>query len=175
MKTKICSRCQKEKLLQDFNRDTTHIDGFQSACKKCRLIWRKKHKKELKLKAKIYYDTHQEKIKNTYYSPSGIYTALKSRARNRKIKFNLIKEDFISWYNKQEQKCHYCNRILEEINRNKFGRSNKLTIDRKNNNEGYEINNMVLCCMRCNYIKSDYFTEKEMIQIGQIIKNKVTK
>lgn len=172
MKTKICSKCKKELKINEFNKDRTHKDGFHSRCKSCRLIWRRKHKKELKIKAKIYYNTHQEKIKNSYYSPSGVYTALKSRAKQRTIPFNLNKEEFIKWYKKQTQICTYCGRTIEEINKTQFGRSNKLTIDRKDNNKGYELNNIVLACMRCNYIKSDYFTEQEMIQIGKIIKNR---
>lgn len=172
MKTKICTQCKKRKSIKEFNRDRTHKDGFHSRCKSCRLIWRRKHNKGLKIKAKIYYNTHQEKIKNSYYSPSGIYSALKSRAKQRKINFSLEKVLFIDWYISQEQKCHYCGKTLEQINEKKFGRTNKLTIDRKDNKKGYEINNIILACMRCNYIKSDYFTEQEMLQIGQIIKNR---
>jgi len=172
MLTKVCSRCIQRKSFEKFNRDMTHKDGLNSLCKSCRKIWRKKHKNELKIRAKIYYNTHQEKIKNSYYSPAGIYSSLKSRAKQRKLIFSIEKMGFIQWYNSQEQKCYYCNRTIEEVNKNKFGRSNELSIDRKNNNKGYELDNIVLACLRCNYIKSDYFTEEEMLQIGSIIKNR---
>ena len=172
MKNKICSRCKKSKSINKFGKDITHRDGLQSLCKSCRRIWREKNKNKLKERAKIYYDAHQDKIKSSYYSPSGIYTALKARAKQRDIKFNITKEDFIEWYNSQKQECYYCKQTLKEINKNQFGRSDKLTIDRKDNNKGYEIDNIVLACMRCNYIKSDFFTEEEMLQIGNIIKNR---
>jgi hypothetical protein len=162
----------QRKLLEKFDRDITHKDNLQSRCKFCRKVWREKNKHELKKRAQIYYHTHQEKIKSSYYSPAGIYSALKARAKQRKLIFSIEKIMFINWYNLQEQKCYYCGRTLEEINKNKFGRSNQLTIDRKDNNKGYELNNIVLACMRCNYIKSDYFTEQEMVQIGNIIKNR---
>lgn len=49
---------------------------------------------------------------------------------------------------------------------------NRLTIDRKNNNGNYCIDNIVLACYRCNTIKGDFFTEQEMLKIGKIIKER---
>jgi len=43
----------------------------------------------------------------------------------------------------------------------------RLTIDRIDNNFGYKINNIVLACGRCNLIKSNFFSSKEMKEIGQ--------
>jgi 5-methylcytosine-specific restriction endonuclease McrA len=172
MKTKICSKCKKIRRIENFNKDKTHRDGLQSRCKFCRNIWRVKNKAKLRKRAKIYYDTHQDKIKSTYYSPAGIYTSLKARAKHRNIIFDINKVNFINWYENQKQICHYCSRTLKEINQIKFGRSNKLTIDRKDNNKGYTLDNIVLACMRCNHIKSDYFTEQEMLRIGGIIMKK---
>ena len=87
------------------------------------------------------------------------------------------KTEFMFWYDNQEKKCHYCKRILDEIladtedslNR----RVRRLSIDRIDNSKGYTIDNIVLCCFRCNYTKSDFFTEKEMLKIGKIIQNKL--
>jgi len=45
--------------------------------------------------------------------------------------------------------------------------SNKLTLDRKNNNKPYTIKNIALACCRCNYIKSNLFTYKEMIKLAK--------
>jgi hypothetical protein len=49
---------------------------------------------------------------------------------------------------------------------------NRLTVDRLDNNKGYENGNLALSCMRCNGVKSDYFTEEEMLKIGKIIYDK---
>ena len=43
------------------------------------------------------------------------------------------------------------------------------------NDKGYETGNMALSCQLCNSIKSDFFTDEEMIGIGRIIKNKFKK
>jgi len=48
METKICSRCKKEQLTINFNKDKTKIDGFYTLCKSCRLNYRKTHKKQIK-------------------------------------------------------------------------------------------------------------------------------
>jgi hypothetical protein len=47
-----------------------------------------------------------------------------------------------------------------------------LTIDRKDNNFGYTSKNIVLACDICNVVKSNIFTEKEMLEIGKIIKKR---
>jgi len=80
---------------------------------------------------------------------------------------------YIEWYNKQEQICYYCKRTLNEINQDTKEQSQnyktRLSIDRKDSNKGYILNNIILACFRCNAIKSDYFTEQEMLKIGEII------
>jgi 5-methylcytosine-specific restriction endonuclease McrA len=88
------------------------------------------------------------------------------------IVITITKEEFIAWYNNQEQKCYYCDRTLGEIKRDiteQKTHKNRLTIDRKDNNGGYSINNIALACRRCNEIKGNYFTENKMLEIGKIL------
>lgn len=42
-----------------------------------------------------------------------------------------------------------------------------ITLDRKDNEKGYVKDNIVLCCSRCNLIKSNFFNEEEMLLIGK--------
>ena len=44
----------------------------------------------------------------------------------------------------------------------------RMTIDRMDSLKGYEQGNMVLCCVRCNHIKGDFFTQSEMVKIGNL-------
>ena len=128
---------------------------------------------------KIYDKTpkSKQKHKEYYQSIDGIYTHLRSGAKARKIEFSITQEEFITWYNNQEKKCYYCG--IDENKLNKYRlfamHYTRLTIDRKNNNKGYNLNNIVLACGRCNSIKSDFFTEQEMLKIGKIAKQKRTK
>jgi len=160
---KLCKTCDENKLLIKFAvHKRTKLDGnvvhyYDKICRKCR--------------------TKDYKKKMGYLSnPTYIYSALKCRcgSRKNKVSVEISRDDFVEWYNKQEQRCYYCQRTLQEylesgdsLNRN----FKKLSIDRLDNNKGYKLGNIVISCMRCNFIKGDYFTEKEMLKIGEIVKS----
>ena len=40
------------------------------------------------------------------------------------------------------------------------------------NSKGYEITNIVLCCTRCNKIKSSQLTYEDSIEIGKILEKR---
>ena len=125
----------------------------------------RKYRKEHKIYLKHY-------LRKYLLTANGIYSHLKYESKRRKIKILFTKKEFEHWYNKQEQICYYCARTVKEIINDKKERINvkfRLSIDRKNNKKGYTINNIVLACYRCNCIKSEYFTAKEMLKIGKIL------
>ena len=153
----------------------------------------KKEKK--RLRAQKYYAKNKDRIylrnkqkresnreshnayRNNYRTknPSGIYDVLKQGAKKRNIAVTVSREDFVNWYKIQDRVCFYCKRDEPTvINDNHFiiRKAKRLTIDRMNNDRGYENDNLALCCQRCNNIKSNYFTVDEMLLIGQIIKSK---
>ena len=106
-------------------------------------------------------------------NPKIIFNDLKYHSPRRKIpqEFLLIEQEFINWYNSQEKKCIYCGRTQEEIEKNPRKQANgierRLSIDRKDNNKGYEINNISLSCYKCNQEKSYNFTQWEFFSIKQ--------
>jgi 5-methylcytosine-specific restriction endonuclease McrA len=174
MKTKICSKCKSEKSLTEFYKDENNL--YYSCCKNCKKeigkIYWKAHKKEIQRRSNDYYKEHKKEIRKYRVTAIGIFQKIKSKAKIRDRKFSIGKENFIKWYDNQEKKCYYCNRTLLEIKhdtREKKQGKGRLSIDRKNNNKGYELDNIVLACYRCNTIKGDYFTEQEMLEIGKII------
>jgi len=161
MKTKICSICKKELSTINFCKSPTGKYGVYSICKKCDCERNKKYCK----KHKIEISKREEKRSKC---PKRIYYVIEKSAKIRKMEFNLPKNDFISWYDNQEKKCYYCKRTVDEIKqdiREAKRNKNRLSIDRKNNKKGYELNNIVLACYRCNTIKGNYFTEQEMLKI----------
>ena len=102
---------------------------------------------------------------------NGIFISLRNRKRKD---FNLNKEEFIKWYENQDKKCSYCNLTLEEIRKlpSPYNRKNglaKYSIDRKNNDLGYTIDNITLSCFTCNTIKNNFLTYEEMLKIGKEI------
>jgi len=114
---------------------------------------------------------NKENVNRWRSTPSGIYTSLKNRGRKD---FSLEKKEFIEWYDRQEKKCSYCGLTIEEINKlpSPFDRKNgkmKFSIDRKDSNLGYEINNITLSCFTCNTIKNNFLSFDDMKKIGEII------
>jgi hypothetical protein len=194
---KICSRCKQEKNIENFYNHRLHEDGYSSWCIDCYKEYKKEYyqknkeeiKKLCKKRSKIYYKLHKKERKNYYnhhkeeikiyrLTPISIYKSLQRSAERRHIEFNLNKEDFINWYDSQEKKCYYCKRTLDKIKQDLIEPDiykNRLTIDRKDNQKGYTLDNITLVCGRCNMTKSNYFTEKEMFKIAEIIKNKYEK
>lgn len=57
------------------------------------------------------------------------------------------------------QACFYC------------GETEKIGLDRINNNKGHTKDNVVPCCYVCNCARSNNFTFEEMIQLGKTIKD----
>ena len=113
------------------------------------------------------------KNKNTYYSecnnctnkrkrnPSHDtkcrYKFLLNQAKKRNVEVNLSIEEYSKLL---ENNCHYCDKNLP-----KFGCS----LDRIDNNLGYEIKNVVPCCARCNTTRNENFTYKEMKVLSKTI------
>ena len=127
--------------------------------------WRKTHPGE------------PESHKKWNNTATGIYSKLKRRTKSKGNPelVNIIEEDFIEWYRQQEQKCFYCGRTLGQIQNDETqfkGRAKRLQIDRIDSNKGYEINNIVLACPRCNSIKNNFFTKDEMLKIVNVFKYK---
>lgn len=85
----------------------------------------------------------QDKI--SHAKPSSLYRKYKYDANKRNISFLLSLEDFISYLN---NKCFYCGESPDKIG-----------LDRKNNNIGYEKDNVVACCKQCNFLKGSLNTK----------------
>ena len=45
-------------------------------------------------------------------------------------------------------------------------KATRLTVDCIENNLGYSLDNIVLACGRCNFVKNDFFTHQDMVVIG---------
>lgn len=62
--------------------------------------------------------------------------------------------------------CHYCG-MTNETSMTKH--NERLTIDRKDSNKGYSLENCVLACKKCNYLKGNVLNAHEMKKIAPII------
>lgn len=76
----------------------------------------------------------------------------KRHAKDRNIKYNLSDQEFIELIS---QPCHYCGTLPSNTIKNKNHMDGFLYsgIDRVNSQEGYNKNNCVPCCEKCNKAK----------------------
>jgi hypothetical protein len=132
------------------------------------------------VKAKEYRQNNKasfNKYRNDYRTknPAGIFDCIKQSAKKRGVVLDIVRTDFIDWHNAQPKVCVYCSRSEDEANKDVLvvrNKATRLTIDRKDNEVGYTLRNIALSCMRCNAIKSNYFSYDEMKEIGEVIKRK---
>lgn len=133
--------------------------------------WQKSNKEYCNTKAKEYYQKYKGLIeKRRRESPTLIYSRIRSNSIKRNIEFNIDRGQFVKWWEEQEQKCVYCDVTLERLQADIPGLrqvSKRLSVDRIDSGAGYVLENLTLCCLQCNFIKSNFFSPKEMREIGQ--------
>lgn len=162
-------RTKEEKRLYDKQWKEKNKDKVRAYAKEYNKKYYKNKKNDLDKINNEWAKNNPERIKEirTKYkrSPKAKYSAKKTDANKRKIPFNLSLEFFINWYNKQPITCHYCDILYSEDCYDTVR-----TVDRIDNNIGYEPNNIVMCCMVCNRTKNKYFSYNEMLVLGKTIK-----
>lgn len=91
---------------------------------------------------------------------SSLFSRYKKDARDRNLSFNLTRAEFVKF---MEKNCYYCNQepfqkiyyILKDETIEVLYNG----IDRVNNYIGYELDNCVTCCGKCNIIKKSITPE----------------
>ena len=112
--------------------------------------WRRKNNLDPR-QSKDYQDAWQR-------TPAGRWSALKRAARCKGIGFNITREQHS---NLILQPCFYCGGGL-----NPTGHA----LDRKDNDKGYLLENVVPCCYICNQIKTHILTHEEMVYVSKCLK-----
>lgn len=98
-------------------------------------------------------------------SAVGKYKKLLERGRVKGVSVEITQDNFVLWFNNQAKVCHYCGVVLHKDYQDGYLRG--LTIDRKDNNKPYEIDNIVLACQRCNSMKGSWLNEEQMLDAAQ--------
>ncbi len=175
---KKCPLCKKTKPVSEFYNNKSRKDGKEWCCKAC--LQEKRHKAYLERRDMEIKKARQWQMNNPikvagYKRKFNQANPMASRYYNLKAKnrekFQISIEDFYSWYDHEPKECFYCgipSDLLKNVKQYTHKKSNNLfTIDRKEPNGNYEIENMVLACPLCNLIKSNLFTASEMWEIAQ--------
>lgn len=148
VKERTCYRCNKTKVSSEFRSRKT--------CAECYRLVQAQYRKRVSV-------------------AKGKYWQLSFSAKRRNILFLITLGEFTDWFDTRIKECFYCGKNQDELKNSKDRLdvlSQNLSIDRMNNNEGYALGNITLCCRRCNTIKGDFFTKEEMLEIGNIIKRR---
>jgi len=185
---KYCPKCKQNKEENEFYRDKVMKGGLYVYCKKCSKDYDKKRypkeQERRRKQAKKWRRQNREhfnKIRNEWQkrNPEKMKRYSKKYRLNIKSRFPKLKyagakfkkEDFLGWYDKQKKECFYCGIPENELSNNKkfllTATDGKLTFDKKNPEGEYTLDNMVLSCMRCNLIKSNFFSVDEMKQLSK--------
>lgn len=164
VKLRKCTHCQKEyPETKDYFKEYSARGKkyLEHRCKDCLKEYNRNYRRE-----------NPEKFKRSGKeydnSAKGVYKKLKQSSRGHKVLITQVK--FVEWYESQPRDCCYCGIKEKELQTLKDAYNNKtyrLSIDRIDSSKNYEVGNLALCCLRCNHIKGNFFTQSEMVEIGQ--------
>lgn len=91
-----------------------------------------------------------------------IYNALVRQAREYSRSLTLSYEEFVPLTSAHA--CSYCGEPLEwSMYSPQKGCGMKHQLDRKDNNLGYTLDNVAVCCTSCNYAKGSRYTHEEWV------------
>lgn len=161
MCTKKCKICQIEKFCDEFHKMKGGLNGVRTSCKECRKIEKEEYQARDYVieKNKKYYQEHKTEIRartNKHrFTLNGQYHEYKKSAKRRNITFLLSESDCIPFYNTI---CYYCG-----------DKTNGIGIDRLDNKIGYEMDNLVPCCYRCNIMKHISSKDEFLSHIKKIL------
>lgn len=103
-----------------------------------------------------------------------LYNSFKYYARQRGIAVSISFEQFVDLT--KVSNCHYCGagiywRIYDDKPKSGKPRRHSYNLDRKHSGLTYTIDNVVVCCKRCNTAKSNMFSYEEWLRIGMVIRS----
>jgi hypothetical protein len=165
---RYCNICTLSLPEENFDKYANQKFGeyLKSYCRKCNRKKSLKWHNDNRQKALVYmkkWDTDNSDIL--------AFNMIKNTAKRRKLVVSISKESFCNWFNITPHVCDYCGLSEEE---SKIYFKKRITIDRKDNNLGYEENNLVLACNLCNFLKGDFFTYLEWKEISEkYVKNRI--
>ena len=192
---KKCSNCGELKPFSEFSKDKRSKDGLQSNCKKCMkeyyennkekiLEQRKEYRENNKEKIKEYYENNKEKIlkqkkdyyennkeqKKEYNKNNYVRGWCTQTINNHKKHGYIVNITIDELYNivKDEPSCEICGKELEWYSTG-TGKPTNLSpsLDRKNNGNEINKDNISILCHKCNIKKNSDSIEENLVWCKQ--------
>ena len=101
------------------------------------------------------------------YPYKRLYNKMVRSANNKNIEVNINYNDFLKFT--KIKNCEYCNNPVKWVKHGKNAICYNL--DRKKNNLGYTLDNCIVCCKTCNFLKSDMDESQFLCIIDKIFNN----
>lgn len=115
---KICSKCNEEKEVCEFNKDKNKATGFRSECKSCQKFYSKKYREKTILHRKKYYEDNIEKIKE--WRELNREKVNKQRKEYKESNKNLISINKKTYYEKNKEDILTYHKEYRKKNKEKF-------------------------------------------------------
>ena len=167
MDTKLCSKCGVEKILDNFYRKKWGLKGTSPMCKPCYCAY------ERAIRARDIEGTRakQRKFRTNWVKrhPARMrYTTLRNGHR-RELLFT--RDEFERWIDGQSRTCYYCHCDVYwyAASGRQMKERDALTIDRKDNEKPYTLDNIAIACWRCNKVKGEFVSESKMLEVALLL------
>lgn len=156
----LCHKCGQYLPIENFQKHKyyTYRDNREARCKSCKT-------KQIK-KARSLYDDN-ERLKKTLRMR---FYAARDRANKKNLPFELTTDFLLNLWEKQNGKCAITNLPMTYINDNGRIYTN-VSVDQKQPNEGYTLENTQLVCMAVNQLKSDMTMDEVLLICESVINN----
>lgn len=160
-----CCRCKIFKSLENFHKNKAKKSGVGSYCKECLILYKKLNKDKFTEYNDNYYEKNKTKLSKlnaVWRKNNAEYFEMRNKTPEVRFKQGIYqsKSRDISWKLTLEEytkliirPCHYCNISLDNFK--------GTSLDRIDNNEGYQLDNVLPCCGDCNNIRMNKYTVKE--------------
>lgn len=98
---------------------------------------------------------HPVKGERTTHVSNRLYQIFTASAKSRNLEWGVTIHDIEALYQSQRGLCYYTG-IPLNLDSDTARDPYRMSLDRKNSSKGYTKDNVCLCCMTCNFAKSDW-------------------